>query len=153
MEHKATGRRPPHVLYTVPTGQNPTGIPILLAVVISPDVNFLFAPCSAETLFSNDRVLVPPVVIEPLPLYASSMFTVAGMVTTLERKEKIYQICSEHDIVIIEDDPYYYLQYSLGAGWPVITMSPLSTCCCYTCTHVTSSAFVCNELAAASCCQ
>jgi len=54
------------------------------------------------------------------------MFTVAGMVTTLERKEKIYQICSEHDIVIIEDDPYYYLQYSLGAGWPVISMS-LST--------------------------
>lgn len=63
MEHKATGRRPPHVLYTVPTGQNPT-----------------------------------------------------GMVTTLERKQKIYQICSEHDIIIIEDDPYYYLQYSLGTA-------------------------------------
>lgn len=38
------------------------------------------------------------------------------MVTTLERKQRIYQICSEHDIVIIEDDPYYYLQYSLGSG-------------------------------------
>ena len=35
------------------------------------------------------------------------------MVTTLERKKRIYEICSEHDIVIIEDDPYYYLQYSL----------------------------------------
>jgi len=45
------------------------------------------------------------------------------MVTTLERKQKVYQICSEHDIVIIEDDPYYYLQYSLGAGWPVISIS------------------------------
>ena len=44
IEHKATGRRPPHVLYTVPTGQNPTGTPILLAGVVSPDVNFLFCP-------------------------------------------------------------------------------------------------------------
>lgn len=44
------------------------------------------------------------------------MAVVAGMVTTLERKQKIYQICSEHDIIIIEDDPYYYLQYSLGSG-------------------------------------
>ena len=26
LEHKSSGRRPPHVLYTVPTGQNPTGI-------------------------------------------------------------------------------------------------------------------------------
>lgn len=41
---------------------------------------------------------------------------VPGMVTTLERKQRIYQICSEHDIVIVEDDPYYYLQYSLGSG-------------------------------------
>ncbi len=54
------------------------------------------------------------------------MSHVAGMVTTLERKQKIYQICSEHDIVIIEDDPYYYLQYSLGTGGPVISMSPFS---------------------------
>ena len=38
------------------------------------------------------------------------------MVTTLERKQRIYQICSENDIIIIEDDPYYYLQYSLGSG-------------------------------------
>lgn len=39
-----------------------------------------------------------------------------GMVTTLERKQRIYEICSEHDIIIIEDDPYFYLQYSLGSG-------------------------------------
>ncbi len=59
-------------------------------------------------------------------MYASCMSHVAGMVTTLERKQKIYQICSEHDIVIIEDDPYYYLQYSLGTGQPFISISPLS---------------------------
>ncbi len=63
---------------------------------------------------------------KPVPLYASCMSHVAGMVTTLERKQKIYQICSEHDIVIIEDDPYYYLQYSLGTGWPIISISPCS---------------------------
>lgn len=63
--------------------------------------------------------------VKAVPLYASSMSHVAGMVTALERKQKIYQICSEHDIVIIEDDPYYYLQYSLGTGWPVISLSPL----------------------------
>lgn len=39
-----------------------------------------------------------------------------GMVTSLQRKQRIYEICSENDIVIIEDDPYYYLQYSLGSG-------------------------------------
>ena len=46
-----------------------------------------------------------------------SVLAFAGMVTTLERKKRIYEICAEHDIVIIEDDPCYYLQYSLtGAG-------------------------------------
>ncbi|KAH9950244.1 pyridoxal phosphate-dependent transferase [Amylocystis lapponica] len=51
------GRRP-HVLYTVPCGQNPTG----------------------STL-------------------------------TLERRKRIYEICQRFDVVIIEDDPYYYLQF------------------------------------------
>jgi DNA-binding transcriptional MocR family regulator len=30
-----------------------------------------------------------------------------------ERREAIYRICQEHDIYIIEDDPYHYLQFSL----------------------------------------
>lgn len=49
--------RKPHVLYTVPAGQNPTG-----------------ASLSAE------------------------------------RIKEIYSICEKHDIFIIEDDPYYFLQ-------------------------------------------
>ncbi|KAI0768332.1 pyridoxal phosphate-dependent transferase [Trametes elegans] len=53
----ARGRRP-HVLYTVPCGQNPTG----------------------STL-------------------------------SLERREKIYSIAQRYDLIIIEDDPYYFLQY------------------------------------------
>ncbi|OBZ66349.1 hypothetical protein A0H81_13657 [Grifola frondosa] len=53
----ARGRRP-HVLYSVPCGQNPTG----------------------STL-------------------------------TLERRKKIYAIAQKYDVIIIEDDPYYFLHY------------------------------------------
>jgi DNA-binding transcriptional MocR family regulator len=34
----------------------------------------------------------------------------------VERKGEIYSICSEYGVVIIEDDPYYYLQYPDAAG-------------------------------------
>ncbi len=33
-----------------------------------------------------------------------------------ERKRRIYAICSKHDILILEDDPYYYLQFGDGGG-------------------------------------
>jgi len=55
----------PHVLYTVPVGQNPT-----------------------------------------------------GTTTQSARKQEIYDICVEFDVIIVEDDPYYFLQhkpYSLPA--------------------------------------
>nr|CAB3219596.1 kynurenine/alpha-aminoadipate aminotransferase, mitochondrial-like [Phallusia mammillata] len=57
----ASGRklRKPRLLYTVPTGHNPTGV-----------------------------------------------------TTSFERKKEIYKIAQEHDLLIIEDDPYFYLQYS-----------------------------------------
>ncbi|KAI7854328.1 pyridoxal phosphate-dependent transferase [Circinella umbellata] len=35
-----------------------------------------------------------------------------GVSSTLERKKKTYEICQKHDVVIIEDDPYYYLQFN-----------------------------------------
>ena len=38
----------------------------------------------------------------------------AGATQTLERKQEIYRICQEFDILIMEDDPYYYLQYTPG---------------------------------------
>ncbi|BCS02181.1 aminotransferase-like domain-containing protein [Aspergillus luchuensis] len=47
----------PHVLYTIPTGQNPTGV-----------------------------------------------------TQSLERRRAIYDIAEEHDLIIIEDDPYYFLR-------------------------------------------
>ncbi|KUJ09038.1 aromatic aminotransferase Aro8 [Mollisia scopiformis] len=52
----STGSRP-RVLYTIPSGQNPTGI-----------------------------------------------------TQSLERKKAIYQVAEEYDLIIIEDDPYYFLQ-------------------------------------------
>lgn len=60
------GGRKPHVLYTVPTGQNPTG-----------------ATMSAD------------------------------------RRRAVYKVCQKHDIIIVEDEPYYFLQmqpYTEGQG-------------------------------------
>ncbi|EJD53205.1 L-tyrosine:2-oxoglutarate aminotransferase [Auricularia subglabra TFB-10046 SS5] len=59
---EATQGRRPHVLYTIPVGQNPTG---------------------------------------------SSL--------TLERRKKIYELAQKYDVIILEDDPYYFLQYTFGA--------------------------------------
>ncbi|KAI0129342.1 aromatic amino acid aminotransferase [Hypoxylon sp. NC0597] len=32
-------------------------------------------------------------------------------VLSLERRKELYSICSKYDVIIIEDDPYWYLQY------------------------------------------
>ena len=34
-----------------------------------------------------------------------------GTVLPIARKREIYDICREYDVVIIEDDPYYYMQF------------------------------------------
>ncbi|KAJ1826728.1 Aromatic/aminoadipate aminotransferase 1, partial [Coemansia sp. RSA 2703] len=35
-----------------------------------------------------------------------------GATMSLARKQALYQVAQKHDLVIIEDDPYYYLQFS-----------------------------------------
>lgn len=40
----------------------------------------------------------------------------AGMVTSEERKREVYSIAQEYDLLIVEDDPYYVLQYREGVG-------------------------------------
>ncbi|KAL7282645.1 hypothetical protein ACG7TL_004118 [Trametes sanguinea] len=62
-DEAARGCRRPHVMYTVPVGQNPTGVTMGAA-----------------------------------------------------RKKEIYEICVEYDVIIVEDDPYYFLQ--MGAYVP-----------------------------------
>ncbi|KAF2118560.1 pyridoxal phosphate-dependent transferase [Lophiotrema nucula] len=57
------GARKPHLLYTVPTGQNPT-----------------------------------------------------GATQSLDRRRAIYEVCQKHDIYIIEDEPYYFLQMQPYTG-------------------------------------
>lgn len=37
-----------------------------------------------------------------------------GTVLTEGRRKEIYQLASEHDMLILEDDPYYYLQFLHG---------------------------------------
>jgi DNA-binding transcriptional MocR family regulator len=36
-------------------------------------------------------------------------------VLSVERRQEIYALCSQHDIIIVEDDPYWYLQYPSAA--------------------------------------
>ena len=35
-----------------------------------------------------------------------------GFSLTLERKREIYSIAREYDLLLLEDDPYYYLQFN-----------------------------------------
>lgn len=56
----------PKLLYTVPTGQNPTGCTI-----------------------------------------------------TSERRRAVYRLCQRYNLLLVEDDPYFFLQYPSGpGGWP-----------------------------------
>jgi kynurenine/2-aminoadipate aminotransferase len=41
-----------------------------------------------------------------------------GATTSLQRKQLIYQICHLHNLLILEDDPYYYLQFSADSRVP-----------------------------------
>ena len=40
----------------------------------------------------------------------------AGLTVPFERKAEIYAICCEYDVIILEDDPYWYLQFGRGAS-------------------------------------
>ncbi|PWY71748.1 aromatic aminotransferase Aro8 [Aspergillus heteromorphus CBS 117.55] len=62
-DEAARGARKPHVLYTIPTGQNPT-----------------------------------------------------GATQSVERRKAVYQVAQKHDVFIIEDEPYYFLQMQPYAG-------------------------------------
>jgi aromatic amino acid aminotransferase I / 2-aminoadipate transaminase len=36
----------------------------------------------------------------------------------LQRRKDIYRVCQEHDLIIIEDEPYYFLQLEPYTGKP-----------------------------------
>ena len=34
-----------------------------------------------------------------------------GTVLPLERRERIYELCSRYNLLILEDDPYYFVHF------------------------------------------
>jgi DNA-binding transcriptional MocR family regulator len=42
----------------------------------------------------------------------------AGAVTPVARRREIYALCRRHGVLILEDDPYFYLQFAPGGGAP-----------------------------------
>src|SRR5262245_11769850 len=38
----------------------------------------------------------------------------------LQRRKDIYRVCQKHDIIIIEDEPYYFLQMEPYQGKPTL---------------------------------
>lgn len=73
-DEKARGARRPHVVYTVPSGQNPTGTTMSAA-----------------------------------------------------RRRAVYEVCQKHDVYIIEDEPYYYLQMQPYTGRDAPAVPPPAT--------------------------
>jgi len=41
-----------------------------------------------------------------------------GTVLSADRRKKIYDLCCEHNLLVLEDDPYFYLQFQKGADRP-----------------------------------
>jgi DNA-binding transcriptional MocR family regulator len=37
-------------------------------------------------------------------------------VVSLERKKELYEVCSKYDVIIVEDEPYWYLQFPSAAA-------------------------------------
>ncbi|KAH8650026.1 pyridoxal phosphate-dependent transferase [Xylariales sp. PMI_506] len=53
-----------------------------------------------------------PGVRRPHVLYLVSVGSnPTGVTMTSERRQKIYDVCVKYDIIIVEDDPYFFLQY------------------------------------------
>jgi len=64
-------------------------------------------PEELENVLKNwDKKESKPRVIYIIPIGQNP----SGATLTLERKTKLYQLASTHNMIIIEDDPYYYIQ-------------------------------------------
>ncbi|KAI9830028.1 MAG: hypothetical protein M1819_005858 [Sarea resinae] len=49
-----------------------------------------------------------------------------GTTLTVARRKEIYALCQKYDIIIVEDDPYWYLQYP-SASLPANTQAPTAS--------------------------
>ncbi|KAG0299179.1 hypothetical protein BGZ97_003835, partial [Linnemannia gamsii] len=108
-----------------------------LQMLISPGDNVLFEspgyvgviaflrhqPCNLIDVQLDSHGVVPAKLREQLDNWPTDkrkpkmLYTVpvggnpTGVSQTLERKKEIYDIAREHNLLILEDDPYYYLQF------------------------------------------
>ena len=46
----------------------------------------------------------------------TSLYSCAGVITPTQRRQQIYSMCRQHDVIILEDDPYFYLQFANGGA-------------------------------------
>ena len=42
-----------------------------------------------------------------------------GQTMTADRRRRVFDLCEEHDVLILEDDPYYDLRYSGENAYPI----------------------------------
>lgn len=78
-------------------------------------------PCMTTQVLETRKAegLKMPRVLYTIPVAQNP----TGCITTEERKKGVYQICQEFDIILIEDDPYYYLQYGGVSTWGSVSDS------------------------------
>lgn len=94
--------------HTYPSGQAlwiPMGV---TAVPIEMDMDGLVPEVLARILDSWDAERLPQ--RKPKVLYCVPVGQNPVCFEHAERKQQIYDICVRHDIVIVEDDPYYFMQ-------------------------------------------
>jgi DNA-binding transcriptional MocR family regulator len=80
-------------------------------------------PCKLIGVATDAYGLIPEALDEVLSKWTDGkkpnvLYTIpcggnpTGATATLERKQKVYAVCQKHDLLILEDDPYYYLQFT-----------------------------------------
>lgn len=76
---------------------------------IATDANGIIPSSLENTLSAWSDAATIPKILYTVPIGSNP----SGSSASLERKREIYKLASMYNILILEDDPYYYLQVSL----------------------------------------
>ncbi|KAL6776906.1 hypothetical protein ACKKBF_B03955 [Auxenochlorella protothecoides x Auxenochlorella symbiontica] len=143
--HVADLHGAPRPTTTIIVGGASQGLSALFSMLFDPGdsmvVEELSYPQVSECLAAPDRINLVPIATNdggmcPLALtkglegirksgtqpFPKLLYTVptaqnpTGTNTGLERRKEIYEVCRAYDLLILEDDPYYYLQFPHGSG-------------------------------------
>ena len=83
------------------------------AVEADADGMIPYGPGSLEDVLANWD---PSKGRRPHVMYTVTMgHNPTGIVLSLERRKQLYEVCSRFDVIIIEDDPYWYMQFPSAA--------------------------------------